>query len=145
MTLNRSHLLWSPETTCRACLIPSLGGICASEAAGCQASCSVQGVQEQRTGVQSWKRARHYRRWCDLSWGPGKRILVELSLNFYCIVICNNDVGWAEFLRTCCSVRMQVSFPQEVISLFQDKDRLLSSWLKHRWGHSKDWIDKQTL
>lgn len=25
MTLNRSHLLWSPETTCRACLIPSLG------------------------------------------------------------------------------------------------------------------------
>ena len=25
MTLNRSHLLWSPETMCRACLIPSLG------------------------------------------------------------------------------------------------------------------------
>lgn len=40
---------------------------------------------------------------------------------------------------------MQVSFPQEVISLFQDKDWLISSYLKHRWGQNKDWIDKQKL
>ena len=70
-----------------------------------------------------------------------KRVLRNFLQISIIIVICNRDLVWTELLRTCYFLHMRVSFPQEVVSLFQDNDWLISLYPQHGWGQM---LNRQT-